>query len=167
MSNEPRIYYLWLEGEYDSQVSEHPGDSPDRKYAKAYEAAKQRDCPCSITDDTGLADDQSGVLIAIVHPDGEVTDGTGLHLFHIGERIEAYRKSRVKVAVVCRNAEGAVDFHTCTPEVTEAERQEGKHYELACENAEENGYEGPFLPFDAEDPAVKALAAVATWFETP
>ena len=41
---------------------------------------------------------------------------------------------------MCRNAEGTVDFHTCTPEVAAAKRQEGKHYELAFVEDEPAGF---------------------------
>jgi len=37
----------------------------------------------------------------------------------------------------------APEFYTCSPEVTHQEMVEGKHCDLAKENAEYNRYEGP------------------------
>jgi hypothetical protein len=167
MTTEIRSFSLWLEGEFDSIVNENPGVSPDQKYVDAYEAAKARGCTCTICDDTGLgADDVGGPVIAVVHPDGEVTDATGTHQFYATERASSM-KTRVKVVVLCTNAEGAPEFHTCTPEVTPTQIKEGEHYERARENAEHNGYEGPFIAFDATDAAGEMMAEVAKWLQSP
>src|SRR4051812_9328025 len=124
-----KTFYLWLEGEVDSRVHEAPGDSPETKYARAYEAAIERGSCCAITDETGLGDQQSGPLIATVHLDGEVTDGAGVHLFKIENRIPSLQKSQVKVVVVCANAQGSPDLYTYTADVTKVQVQHGVHYD--------------------------------------
>lgn len=68
-----------------------------------------------------------------------------------------------KVVVLCTNSEGTPEFHTCVPAVTHQQMVEGDHYTLAKENAEENGYEGPMVAFDATDPAAKQLGEVLAW----
>ncbi|ABM97002.1 hypothetical protein [Methylibium petroleiphilum] len=69
----------------------------------------------------------------------------------------------VKVIVLCRNSEGAPEFHTCAPECTEDQVENGEHYELAKENAGFNGYEEPMIAFDANDPAARQLGEVLAW----
>ena len=68
----------------------------------------------------------------------------------------------VRVIVLCRNSEGAPEFHTCAVDVTAAQYNNGEHYELAKENAEDNGYE-PQLSFDENDPAAKQLGSILAW----
>ena len=68
-----------------------------------------------------------------------------------------------KVIVLCTNAEGAPEFHSCTPEVTQEQYDNGEHYDLAKENAEDNGYEEPMVAFDENDPAAKQLLKLADW----
>jgi hypothetical protein len=70
----------------------------------------------------------------------------------------------VKVAVLCHNSNGVPEFHTCTPEVTQEQIDNGEHYDLAKENAANNGYEEPMLAFDAKDVAGRQLAEVLAWF---
>ncbi len=70
----------------------------------------------------------------------------------------------VKVAVLCRDSSGQTAIHTCTPEVTAAQYERGEHYEKAKQNAENNSFEGPMMPFDAADPAAKQLNETAAWF---
>lgn len=69
----------------------------------------------------------------------------------------------VKVIVLCTNSNGAPEFHTCTPEVTPQQVDEGEHYELAKQNAADNGYEGPMLAFDTKDPAARQLGDLLAW----
>lgn len=76
-----------------------------------------------------------------------------------------HKFTKVKVVVLCSNAEGMPEFHTCTPEVTQAQIDEGEHYQLAIDNAEDNGYEGPLIAFDATDPAAKQLGEVFAWLQ--
>jgi len=68
-----------------------------------------------------------------------------------------------KCIVLCTNSNGAPEFHTCCPEVTQEQYDNGEHYELAKQNAEFNGYERPMIAFDAKDPAAKQLGAMLTW----
>ena len=66
-----------------------------------------------------------------------------------------------KVIVLCTNANGAAEFHSCTPEVTADQLRAGEHYALAKENAGFNGFTEPMIAFDAEDPAAKQLESLA------
>ena len=66
-----------------------------------------------------------------------------------------------KVIVLCTNANGAAEFHSCTPEVTADQLRAGEHYALAKENARFNGFTEPMIAFDAEDPAAKQLESLA------
>lgn len=68
-----------------------------------------------------------------------------------------------KVVVICTNSEGAPEFHTCVPEVTQEQIDNGDHYTLAKENAEHNGYTGPMIAFDKSDPAAKRLGEILAW----
>lgn len=68
-----------------------------------------------------------------------------------------------KVIVLCINSEGAPEFHTCTPAVTQEQMEQGRHYELAKENAADNGYEEPMMAFDENDPAAKQLGDMLIW----
>lgn len=70
-----------------------------------------------------------------------------------------------KVVVLCTNAEGSKEFHSCTPEVTHAEMLEGKHYELAIDNAVDQGFEKPMVAFDATDQAAKQLIDLDTYLK--
>lgn len=66
-----------------------------------------------------------------------------------------------KVIVLCTNANGAAEFHSCAPEVTADQLRAGEHYALAKENAGANGFIEPMIAFDAEDPAAKQLESLA------
>ncbi|CAB5514305.1 hypothetical protein LMG26857_03364 [Achromobacter anxifer] len=76
---------------------------------------------------------------------------------------QAEQTTHVKVIVLCRNSEGVPEFHSCDPEVTDAQRAAGEHYELAKENAGFNGYSEPMIAFDATDPAAKQLTELHNW----
>lgn len=67
-----------------------------------------------------------------------------------------------KMIVLCNNASGEREFHSCTVSVTEAEYQNGDHYRNAEENAEYNGYQ-PVMAFDQNDPAARQLLALGNW----
>lgn len=69
----------------------------------------------------------------------------------------------VKVVVLCINSNGAPEFHTCTPEVTPEQYQNGDHYDLAKENAAHNGYDEPMIAFDEKDAAARQLGEVLAW----
>lgn len=71
--------------------------------------------------------------------------------------------SHVKVIVLCINANGVPEFHTCTPEVTPEQVANGEHYDLAKENAANNGYEEPMIAFDTKDQAARQLGEVLAW----
>jgi len=68
-----------------------------------------------------------------------------------------------KVVVLCINSEGASEFHTVSPGVTQQEMDDGLHYEKAKENAAYNGFEEPMMAFDSTDPAAKQLGEVLSW----
>lgn len=72
------------------------------------------------------------------------------------------QKKLVKMVVLCRNSMGEPEFHTCAVEVTQAQYDDGAHYELAEENAEDNGYE-PKFSFAEDDPAAKQMGDIWTW----
>ena len=68
-----------------------------------------------------------------------------------------------KVVVLCRNSQGESEFHTCAPEVTHQQMLDGVHYDLAKENAADNGFEEPMMAFDKTDTAAKQLGEVLAW----
>lgn len=68
-----------------------------------------------------------------------------------------------KVVVLCRNSEGVPEFYTCAPEVTRRQFDDGAHYDLAKENAADNGYEEPMIAFDKTDAAAAQLGDILTW----
>lgn len=68
-----------------------------------------------------------------------------------------------KVIVLCTNSNGSPEFYTCTPEVTDEQLENGDHYDLAKESAENNGYEAPMIAFDAADEAAKQLGGILAW----
>jgi hypothetical protein len=61
------------------------------------------------------------------------------------------------------NSEGAPEFHTCSPEVTQDQLDAGRHYYLAKENAADNGYSEPMIAFDATDPAARQMGDIMVW----
>lgn len=70
---------------------------------------------------------------------------------------------RVKVIVLCRNSAGESEFHSCTPEVTQEQYDNGDHYDLAKENAADNGFEEPMVAFDQNDGAARQLGELVAW----
>lgn len=68
----------------------------------------------------------------------------------------------VKVAVLCQGGSGPV-LHACEVDVTQAQVDNGEHYDLAKESAEAEGFEQPMIAFDAADPAARQLSSVAGW----
>lgn len=58
-----------------------------------------------------------------------------------------------KMMVACRNANGEPDMFVTNVWVTDAELDEGIHYERAADVAESEGYEGPFIGYDMFDQA--------------
>ena len=70
---------------------------------------------------------------------------------------------RVKVVVLCINSAGEPEFHSCAPEVTQAQYDNGEHYNLAKENAADNGFDEPMVAFDEKDGAARQLGELAAW----
>lgn len=71
--------------------------------------------------------------------------------------------SEIKVVVLCVNSEGQPEFYPCLLEVTSEEVSEGKHLELAKEDAALNGYGGPMIAFDNTSPAGVQLGEILAW----
>ncbi len=72
-----------------------------------------------------------------------------------------------KVVILCHNSAGEPEFWTCAVEVTDEDIENGRHYELAKENAEYNAYEEPMIAFDADDQAAKQLIETGEWIQRP
>ena len=68
----------------------------------------------------------------------------------------------IKVIVLCHNASGEPEFHSCTIDVSEDQYDNGEHYDLAKENAVYNGFM-PLHAFDAQDRAASQLADLSVW----
>jgi hypothetical protein len=71
-----------------------------------------------------------------------------------------------KVIVLCTNSNGEPEFHSCAPEATQQQIDDGAHYDLAKENAGFNGYSEPMMAFDANDQAAKDLPKLLGWLTT-
>jgi hypothetical protein len=73
----------------------------------------------------------------------------------------------IAVVTACTNAAGLPDFTLTTVAVTHAEYEDGVHYDRVAERLTENGYDAPFVHFDAGDapdflfPAVKQYLGVS------
>jgi hypothetical protein len=65
----------------------------------------------------------------------------------------------MSIAVACRNATGMADMPVFNVTVTEEEYHLGMHYDKAESLAEEDGYEEPFVCFDAAEQGAIAAAA--------
>ncbi|EML5399117.1 hypothetical protein RI828_001457 [Pseudomonas aeruginosa] len=57
----------------------------------------------------------------------------------------------LRIAVACRNASGIPDMPIFSIATSPEEYDQGIHYDKAIELAEEAGYEGPFICFDAHE----------------
>ena len=79
--------------------------------------------------------------------------------------MSASNTKHVKVVVLCTNAAGEPEFHTCTPEVTQEQYDTGDHYDLAKENAADNGFEEPMVAFDQNDGAARQLVDLQNWMK--
>lgn len=71
--------------------------------------------------------------------------------------------SLIKMVVLATDSNGSPAFHTCQVEVTEAQYEQGEHYDLAKENASFNGYEEPMIAFDERDPAARQMGEIHVW----
>ena len=68
----------------------------------------------------------------------------------------------IKVVVLCENSMGEREFYTCAVNVTQEQYENGIHYDLAEDDAANNGYE-PKFSFDCQDYASKQLGEVLAW----
>lgn len=68
-----------------------------------------------------------------------------------------------KVVVIGPCSDGSIAIHTCAPEVSDEQVDNGDHLDLAKENARFNGFEDDLVAFDAEDSAAQQLIATANW----
>lgn len=75
----------------------------------------------------------------------------GLDLPELGEDPNDDTQGVTVVAVVCRNASGDPDCYVTAVKASKIERDTGVHYDRAIEQAEENGYQGDFIPFDQSE----------------
>lgn len=57
----------------------------------------------------------------------------------------------IKCVVACRNADGASDFYFCVVRCKQAQYDVGDHYNMAENQAWDEGYEGPMVVFDEND----------------
>lgn len=72
---------------------------------------------------------------------------------------------QLKMIVACIDASGKPELHSCEVTVTKEEYDQGKHYDMAVENAEFNSYEGPMIAFDPVDLGKgKKLQDLSDWF---
>lgn len=62
--------------------------------------------------------------------------------------MENTQKSKMKMFVSCLNANGSADMFVCEVEATQEQFDNDEHYDLALEQAEQNGYEQPFLCYN-------------------
>jgi len=59
---------------------------------------------------------------------------------------------KAKMMVACRDSNGSADIFVCEVEIPEQDFiNDGLHYQAAISKAEEEGFTGPFLPFDAAE----------------
>lgn len=68
----------------------------------------------------------------------------------------------INVVVLGTNAEGSPEFVRAVVLATHDDILEGNHYDRAIGLVEAQGYEGPFIAFDATDTAAKQLGASIT-----
>lgn len=60
----------------------------------------------------------------------------------------------VRCIVACTNSQGTPELVPVVVECTQAEYDEGDHYDAARDHVTENGYEGDFVVFDENDKAL-------------
>ena len=60
-------------------------------------------------------------------------------------------EKRIKCVVACHNAAGESDFYFCFVTCAANEYDIGRHYEIAEDAAEGEGYGGPMVVFDEND----------------
>lgn len=93
------------------------------------------------------------------------TCGDELECGQIGQcdTCQSEKKLYPKMVVLCQNSDGEPEFHTCSPEVTRSQYDEGAHYDMAKENAADNGFEEPMIAFDKTDAAARQLGEILAW----
>ena len=69
----------------------------------------------------------------------------------------------VRCVVACHDANGEPNFFFCVVKISEEEYENGVHYDMAAEAAEADGYEGPFVIYDENDPPGEWLFAHFAW----
>lgn len=91
----------------------------------------------------------------------EVSDGLPDWADHVSAKgNEESTTMALKVAVACRNASGSADMPVFDLVVSLQEYELGMHYEMAQAQAENTGYEGPFVCFDpTESHAIRSATA--------
>jgi len=65
---------------------------------------------------------------------------------------------KMQIALACRNASGEPEIPVFTVTATQSEYDEGVHYNKAEALAQDAGYEGPFIGFDASEHKAIVLA---------
>jgi hypothetical protein len=72
-------------------------------------------------------------------------------------------KKIVRHVVACHNQNDDPDLYFVKVELSQRDRLRGKGRTLAKESAKDEGYQGPFICFDEEDSAGKALMPLFAW----
>ena len=71
----------------------------------------------------------------------------------------------INMGVMCRDANGSPDIALVTVTCTQAAIDNGDHYAMACELAEDAGYEGPMIAFDSSDSCSGRLGEAQDWLK--
>ncbi len=69
----------------------------------------------------------------------------------------------IKCIIACVNANGEPDLYFCKVRATQEQIEGCFHLDCAIEQANEEGYEAPFVPYDEHDKAGKALCKLFEW----
>lgn len=75
------------------------------------------------------------------------------------------RQRTVRVVVLASDADGVPTFVLRTLTVTNAQYDDGQHYDLAKHMATREGYEAPMVAFDEFDTAGQQCDHLARWFK--
>ena len=73
----------------------------------------------------------------------------------------------IKCVIACSNASGEPDLYFVKVRCKESQYEEGDHYRKAENQAIEDGYEEPFVSFDENDSAGRALCKLCEWSSIP
>ena len=77
------------------------------------------------------------------------------------------RQRTVRVVVLASDADGVPTFVLRTVTVTNAQYDDGQHYDLAKHMATREGYEAPMVAFDEFDTAAHQCEHLGRWFKQP